>query len=83
MDQPIRDSLLAQAYDSGPSVGSDFVNNLYWTYFVADGTVNEVDEVFAPIVDENGLPEVALHLGGVTFLVIRWTRRVFFPRVRA
>ncbi|MGB7839154.1 MAG: PEP-CTERM sorting domain-containing protein [Terrimicrobiaceae bacterium] len=46
------------AYDGGPSVGSDFVNNLYWTYFVADGTVNKVDEVFAPIVDENGLPVV-------------------------
>ena len=46
------------AYDGGQPVGSDFVNNLYWTYFVAGGTVNKVDELFAPVIDENGLPVV-------------------------
>jgi len=46
------------AYDGGQPVGSDFLNNRYWTYFVAGGTVNKVDELFAPVIDENGLPVV-------------------------
>ena len=48
------------AHDGGQPVASDFLDNRFWTYFVAGGAVNKVDGSFSPIVDDNGVPIVDL-----------------------